>query len=170
MIVLSSSSLRFERSKVPSCNPKPGQRDIAGRKLLKETYPLFGEFPCFLILCDAGKSQHGHLGFMCARTFEFLNNSITRRSYAEKPATSRTIDRTSFVFADRLPLRWLGRAAFSIGVVVWPCLRPRRESAAHSVRRSFLYNNTHHSLSCFYVERLSRLYRRFFVWLFKMYS
>lgn len=137
--MLSSSSLRFERSKVPSCNPKTHQRDIPGRPSIIVTYPLFGEFPCFLILqfAVADKGQHRHMGFMCARTFEFLNNSITRRSYAEKPATSRTIDRTSLVFADRMPLRWLGRAAFSIGVVGWPCLRPRRVSAAHLSLVSF---------------------------------
>jgi hypothetical protein len=161
--VPSSSSLRFERSKVPSCSPKTHQRDIAGKHSHRETYPLFGEFPCFLILqfVNAEKGQHSHLGFMCARTFEFLNNSMTRRSYAEKPATSRTIDRTSLVFADRMPLRWLGRATFSIGVVGWPCLRPRRLSAAHLSLMFFSYKDTHHSLSYFYAERLpARLYQR----------
>ena len=149
MIVPSSSSLRFERSKVPSYNPKTNQRAITGKHSLGETYPFFGEFPCFLILQYAEDGQHSHLSFMCARTFEFLNNSITRRSYAEKPATSRTIDRTSLVFADKMPLRWLGRATFSIGVVGWPCLRPRRESAAHLSLVFFSYKDTHHFLSCF---------------------
>ena len=65
------------------------------------------------------------------RTFEFLNSSITRRSYGENPATSRTTERTNFVRADWMPLRWLGRTVFSMGVVAWPLLRPVRMSKEH---------------------------------------
>jgi hypothetical protein len=59
-----------------------------------------------------------------ARTFELRSNSITRRSYGEKPATSRMIERTKLVFALAIPLRWLGRDTFAMAVVGWPLVRP----------------------------------------------
>ena len=61
---------------------------------------------------------------LSGRTLEFLSNSITRRSYGEKPTTSRTIERTNFVREDWMPLRWLGRTVLGMGVVGWPLLRP----------------------------------------------
>ena len=69
------------------------------------TYPLFGEFPGFLILQESVTVIWAVCLLAYGRTFEFLNNSITRRSYAENPATSRTIERTSLVLADKIPLR-----------------------------------------------------------------
>ena len=62
-------------------------------------------------------------GFL-VHTLEFLNNSITRRSYAENPATSLITDRTNLVLVDCTPLRWLGRVALAIGVVGYPWLGP----------------------------------------------
>lgn len=58
------------------------------------------------------------------RTLEFLNSSMTRRSYAENPATSLITDRTNLVLVDCTPLRWLGRTAFGIAVVGCPLLGP----------------------------------------------
>jgi hypothetical protein len=59
-----------------------------------------------------------------ARTFELRRSSITRRSYGEKPATSRMTERTNVVFALATPFRWLGRTACAIAVVGWPLFRP----------------------------------------------
>ena len=64
----------------------------------------------------------------CKRTLEFLNNSRTRRSYGEKPTTSRITERTNLLRVDRVPLRWLGRTVLAMGVVGWPLLRPTRVS------------------------------------------
>ena len=62
------------------------------------------------------------------RTFEFLSSSITRRSYGEKPATSRTTERTNLVREDWMPLRWLGLTVLGMEVVGRPVLRPTRRS------------------------------------------
>jgi hypothetical protein len=103
MMVLSSSNLRFERRRVPSyvqCF-----RIETWEYNVLRTYPLFGEFASFLILRKGEIVIWAVCLLAYRRTFEFLNNSITRRSYAENPTTSRTVDRTSLVLADRIPLR-----------------------------------------------------------------
>ena len=78
---------------------------------------------------------------MAGQTLEFLNNSITRLSYAENPATSRITDRTNLVLVDCTPLRWLGRTDFGISVVGYPFFRPTRKSVKYNLsifRREFI--------------------------------
>lgn len=133
MMVLSSSSFLFARRSVPSCEKSGISVNPAVVVLAKDsTHPLLRELPCLLVLdtqkCCPSTPVVG-IGKLEARTLEFLNSSITRRSYGEKPATSRTTERTNLVRADWMPLRWLGRTAWAMGVVGWPLLRPWRRSS-----------------------------------------
>jgi hypothetical protein len=87
------------------------------------THPLLRELARLFVLCGS-VSPAPAIHHDRARTFELRRSSITRRSYGEKPATSRMTERTNVVFALATPLRWLGRTACAIAVVGWPLFRP----------------------------------------------
>ena len=129
----SSSSLRFDRRRVPSCEMSEILRALTGSNSVRVSWSA-----C-VPSCPVRTVSTVH-NPANPRTFEFLNNSITRRSYAENPATSRTTERTNLVFWDETPLRWLGFATLAIGVVGCPLLRPLRRSAKVSnwVQRPFV--------------------------------
>lgn len=88
--------------------------------LANATYPLLRQLPRLLVLesmANNASAARVRARETKLRTLEFLNSSITRRSYGEKPATSRTIERTNLVRADWTPFRWLGRTVFGMAVV-----------------------------------------------------
>lgn len=119
MILDNSSSLRFERSSVPSYVKFSHVERARRTKATSINAPSslstsLLSYP--VILCK----NRACVPIKTGRTLEFRNNSITRRSYAENPATSRITDRTNLVFVDWTPLRSLGRGAFGIGVVGCP--------------------------------------------------
>lgn len=146
--MLSSSSFLFARRSVPSCKKLNIAVNHAVLALAKQdTHPLLRELPCLLVLniqiCRRSTSVIG-IGKSEVRTLEFLNSSITRRSYGEKPATSRTTERTNLVRADWMPLRWLGRTAWAMGVVGWPLLRPwRRSSIPTAAENACIHSEQH---------------------------
>lgn len=111
-----------------------------------DTHPLLRELPCLLVLdiqiCRRS-TPADDIAKSGVRTLEFLNSSITRRSYGEKPATSRTTERTNLVRADWMPLRWLGRTAWAMGVVGWPLLRPWRRSSVPTAAENACIHGEH---------------------------
>jgi hypothetical protein len=88
------------------------------------THPLLRELARLFVLHGGVSLVPAAMYHDRARTFELRRSSITRRSYGEKPATSRMTERTNVVFALATPLRWLGRTACAIAVVGWPLFRP----------------------------------------------
>ena len=79
------------------------------------------------------------MSFLALLSFEFLNNSMTRRSYGANPTTSRTIERTNLVRVDWTPFLCEGLTDFGISVVVWPLLMPRRVSSLVGAIRTISY-------------------------------
>ena len=59
----------------------------------KRAETLLRELARLLVLYKVLGKYHG--GRSATRTLEFLNNSITRLSYGENPATSRMTERTN---------------------------------------------------------------------------